>query len=144
MVFLGRAHNSSELHGQVIAGLGRREAEAFSRLRAAATSARDAVLSKDLHAFGRAMTDNTEAQQALHPGLIGPDADRVIEVAAASGALGWKVNGAGGDGGSVTILSATGAEKELVSSEILLSDPRYRILPVQLSTTGCEVRGSLR
>ena len=71
LVFLGRAHNSSELHRQVIAGLGRREAAVFSRLRDAATAARDAVLARDLDAFGRAMSDNTEAQRSLHPGLVG-------------------------------------------------------------------------
>ena len=53
------------------------------------------------------MIANTEAQRSLHPELVGVDARRVIEFAAAHGAIGWKVNGAGGDGGSVTILSAT-------------------------------------
>ena len=107
LVFLGRAHDSSDLHRQVIDDLDRSGSEVFSRLRDAATSARDAVLAQDLDAFGRSMTDNTEAQRALHPGLVGVDADRVIEMASSYGSLGWKVNGAGGDGGSVTILSAT-------------------------------------
>ena len=57
------------------------------------------------------MIANTEAQGSLHPGIVGVDARRVIEFAAASGALGWKVNGAGGDGGSVTFLSATAEAK---------------------------------
>jgi D-glycero-alpha-D-manno-heptose-7-phosphate kinase len=143
LVFLGRAHNSSDLHGQVIAGLGRRETRVFSRLREAATAARDAVLTRDLDAFGRAMTDNTEAQRSLHPGLVGVDADRVIGMAVRHGALGWKVNGAGGDGGSVTILSATQEGSQAMASGVALLDPRYRTLPVRLSRTGCEVRGAL-
>ncbi len=51
------------------------------------------------------MIENTEAQARLHPALISPEAASVIEIAKAHGALGWKVNGAGGDGGSLTILS---------------------------------------
>ncbi len=143
LVFLGRAHDSSDLHRQVIQGLGRRQAPVFSRLREAATAARDAVLARDLDGLGRAMADNTEAQRSLHPGLVGVDADRVTGTAMAHGALGWKVNGAGGDGGSVTILSATGADREAIETAIARSDPRYRILPVRPSTTGIEVRGSL-
>jgi D-glycero-alpha-D-manno-heptose-7-phosphate kinase len=143
LVFLGRAHNSSDLHRQVIQGLGRRQSAVFSRLRDAATAARDAVLARDLDAFGVAMTDNTEAQRSLHPGLVGVDADRVVEMAVARGALGWKVNGAGGDGGSVTILSATGADSDAVRKATARLDPRYRAFPVRLSATGCEVMGSI-
>jgi D-glycero-alpha-D-manno-heptose-7-phosphate kinase len=49
------------------------------------------------------MIQNTLAQQRLHPDLIGPEAEQVIEIARAHGALGWKVNGAGGAGGSLTL-----------------------------------------
>jgi D-glycero-alpha-D-manno-heptose-7-phosphate kinase len=143
LIFLGRAHNSSDLHRQVIQDLGRPRAAVFSRLRGAALAARDAVLARDLGALGRAMTDNTEAQRSLHPGLVGADADRVIEVARAGGAVGWKVNGAGGDGGSVTILSATRADREAVDSATSGLDGRYRVLPIRLSPDGCEVRGSI-
>lgn len=89
------------------------------------------------------MSDNTEAQRSLQEGLVGVDADRVIRLAVAHGALGWKVNGAGGDGGSVTVLSATGADRHAIGSEVARLDGRYRALPVRLSTTGCETRGSL-
>ena len=46
-------------------------------------AARDAVLAQDLDAFGQAMIANTEAQGSLHPELVGVDARRVIEMAAA-------------------------------------------------------------
>ena len=55
----------------------------FARLRDAAVAARDAVLAQDLDAFGRAMIANTDAQASLHPELVGVDARRVIEIAAA-------------------------------------------------------------
>jgi D-glycero-alpha-D-manno-heptose-7-phosphate kinase len=115
----------------------------FSRLRDAAVAARDAVLARDLDAFGQAMIANTEAQGSLHPGLVGVDARRVIDFAAAQGAVGWKVNGAGGDGGSVTILSATRETKEALEHRVTILDKRYRVLPIQVSTVGLEVRGAL-
>ncbi len=143
LVFLGRAHNSSDLHRRVIAGLDRRGPGAFARLRDAAAMARDAVVAADLDAFGGAMTANTEAQRSLHPELVGPDADRVIGLASALGSLGWKVNGAGGNGGSMTIVSATAADKEIVERRIALLDPRYRVLPLRLDERGCQVEGML-
>ena len=115
----------------------------FSRLRDAAVAARDAVLARDLDAFGEAMIANTEAQGSLHPGLVGVDARRVIEFAAAQGAIGWKVNGAGGEGGSVTILSATREAKEALDGRVVVVDKRYRMLPIQISAVGLEVRGAL-
>ena len=104
------------MHRQVIEDLERRGQGVFSRLREAAVAARDAVLARDLDAFGRAMIANTEAQRALHPELVGVDARRVIEIAAAEGAVGWKINGAGGDGGSITILSNTQEAKQALEA----------------------------
>ena len=75
LVFLGRAHDSSQR-----APPGHRErrtsgiARSFSRLRDAAVAARDAVLARDLDAFGQAMIANTEAQSSLHAELVGIDA----------------------------------------------------------------------
>jgi D-glycero-alpha-D-manno-heptose-7-phosphate kinase len=143
LVYLGRGHDSSGVHSQVIADAERGGPEVFARLRDAAVSARDAVVGQDLRAFGAAMIANTDAQRALHPGLVGADATRVIEVAAAQGALGWKVNGAGGDGGSLTLLSADPAAKDALEHRIAECDTRYRLLPVVVSADGLVVRGSL-
>jgi D-glycero-alpha-D-manno-heptose-7-phosphate kinase len=143
LVFLGHAHDSSGVHRQVIDDVGRRGSEVFTRLRDAAVAARDAVVARDLHAFGRAMIENTEAQRALHHALIGVDARRVIELAAAQGAIGWKVNGAGGEGGSVTILSDDPAAKAALEQGIAAVDPRYRLLPVAVSSVGLHVQGTL-
>ncbi len=143
LVFLGRAHDSSAVHRQIIEDVGCRGSAVFSRLRDAAVAARDAVLARDLDAFGQAMIANTEAQGSLHPGIVGVDARRVMELAAARGAVGWKVNGAGGAGGSVTILSATRKTKEALERGVAALDTRYRVLPVHVSTVGLEVRGAL-
>jgi D-glycero-alpha-D-manno-heptose-7-phosphate kinase len=143
LVFLGRAHDSSGVHRQVIEKVARRGSGVFSRLREAAVAARVAALAQDLDAFGQAMIANTEAQSALHPALVGADADRVIELAAAQGAVGWKVNGAGGDGGSVTILSAGPEAKSALEQGVTELDTRYRVLPIRISSVGLQVRGAL-
>jgi D-glycero-alpha-D-manno-heptose-7-phosphate kinase len=143
LVFVGRAHDSSAVHRQVIEDVARRGSGAFSRLRDAATAARDALQARDLDAFGRAMIANTEAQCSLHPGIVGVDAQRVIAFAAARGAVGWKVNGAGGDGGSVTILSPDWETKEKFEDRVTDLDKHYRVLPIQVSTVGLEVRPAL-
>ena len=143
LVFLGRPHNSSDLHRQVIEEGGRGATKVFSRLRDAAEAARLAVLSQDLEAFGRAMIANTGAQESLHPALVGADARRMIAWAMAQGALGWKVNGAGGNGGSVTILSRSGDAKEALERGVAAVDTRYRVLPIRVSDAGCRVRGAL-
>ena len=93
LVFLGRAHDSSAVHRQIIADVGSRGSAVFSRLRDAAVAARDAVLARDLVAFGQAMIANTEAQGSLHPGIVGVDARRVIELAAARARSGGRSMG---------------------------------------------------
>jgi D-glycero-alpha-D-manno-heptose-7-phosphate kinase len=140
LVFLGRAHDSSAVHRQVIEDV-RGGSGALERLRDAAGAARDAVAARDLDAFGRAMVANTEAQRALHPALVGADATRVIGMSAGQGTLGWKVNGAGGDGGSLTVLSATAEAKEALERRVAGLDPRYRVIPVRVSAVGLEIHG---
>jgi D-glycero-alpha-D-manno-heptose-7-phosphate kinase len=142
LVFLGRAHDSSEVHRQVIDDAPV-HAEVFARLRAAATAARDAVLAHDLVGFGDSMIANTEAQRALHPELIGSDARRVIELAEGQGAIGWKVNGAGGGGGSVTLLSASVEDKRALEQRVGELQATYRVLPIAISETGLRVTGTV-
>jgi D-glycero-alpha-D-manno-heptose-7-phosphate kinase len=141
VVYLGRAHDSTGIHRKVIAELTALGPGVFEPLRDAAVAGRDAVLARDLEAFGRAMVDNTEAQRSLEPGLVGADAQRVSETAARHGALGWKVNGAGGDGGSVTVLSPTRAVKEHLDHSV--TSQGWRVLPLEISPEGVSVRGTL-
>jgi D-glycero-alpha-D-manno-heptose-7-phosphate kinase len=142
LVFLGRAHSSSAVHEQVIAEL---EAEGsaaprLERLRATAFAARDALFAGDFPALGAAMADCTAAQAALHPSLVSPQASGAIATARAHGALGWKVNGAGGEGGSLTFLcdAAPGAARGLAAA-LQATDPRLRAIPIALSRDGLRV-----
>lgn len=139
LVFLGKAHRSSAVHQQVIAGLEQvgPHHTALDRLRSTAEIARDAVYAGDFAALGRSMMMNTEAQGDLHPALISPKAHEVIEIAKAHGALGWKVNGAGGDGGSLTLLTGPiTSEKRALIRTIEETNSLYKCLPIYLSRFG--------
>lgn len=142
LVFLGRAHRSSEVHDRVIAGLAQdgESSPELEELRCAAEHARDAVLAADFSALGRAMTENTDAQSRLHPDLVNPQARAAIEVARGNGALGWKVNGAGGEGGSITVLCGPDmrAKRELQVA-LRQVDPLFQIIPTRLSRYGLRV-----
>jgi D-glycero-alpha-D-manno-heptose-7-phosphate kinase len=86
------------------------------------------------------MAESTEAQQRLHPALVGSAARRVIEIARGHDALGWKVNGAGGEGGSLTLLCGeSSAAKRALAREIEQEQPDFRSIPVYLSRHGLRV-----
>lgn len=142
LFFLGKAHRSSAVHEQVIKRLeaGGPEHAALDKLRHTAEMARDAVFAADWHALGRSMTANTEAQGELHPDLISPDAHLLINVARQHGAIGWKVNGAGGDGGSITLLCGpSSSERRRMEQAIQEANPLFRSLPIYLSRFGLRV-----
>jgi len=139
LIYLGKSHHSSEVHERVIrhlegAGPTARQLEA---LRATAGPSRDALYAGDFVALGRAMVQNTEAQRDLHPDLVSADAQRVIEIAQVHGALGWKVNGAGGEGGSLTILCGPeSCAKRAMVREIEEESPLFQNIPIYLSRVG--------
>lgn len=142
LVSLGRTHVSSALHDHVIAGLAHEgpSSPPLDELRRAAEAARNALLNEDLNAFGRAMIENTEAQRSLHPGLVGMEAETAIEVAASCGAVGWKVNGAGGNGGSLTVLRKSDADETRdLEHSLARADPGFEVIPTQLSSDGLRV-----
>lgn len=139
LVFLGKAHSSSDIHKRVIRELENAgpQCSKIEDLRKTAEKSRDALYAGDFPALGRAMIDNTEAQGRLHADLISPAAHRVIEMAKAAGALGWKVNGAGGDGGSVTILNGPRSDtKRQLIKDIEKENALFSNIPIYLSRHG--------
>jgi D-glycero-alpha-D-manno-heptose-7-phosphate kinase len=142
LIFLGKGHSSSAIHRKVIAEL---EGEGpqcakLEDLRRTAAKSRDAVYAGDFAALGRAMIENTEAQVRLHPELVGADARAVIDLAREHGALGWKVNGAGGDGGSVTLLTGAQSDaKRALVRQIERRNPLFQNVSLYLSRYGLRV-----
>jgi D-glycero-alpha-D-manno-heptose-7-phosphate kinase len=86
------------------------------------------------------MIENTKAQRCLHSALISTEAASVIEIAKAHGALGWKVNGTGGSGGSITILcDAEAQSKHAMLRTIEQENPHFKNIPIHLSHYGLRV-----
>lgn len=142
LIYLGRSHDSSAIHEAVIRSLEEAgpDSPAIAELRSTAPRSRDALLAGDFAGLGRAMTESTEAQGRLHPALVGAEARAVIEIAKAHGALGWKVNGAGGEGGSLTLLCGeSSAMKRALVREIEQAAPAFRNIPIHLSGRGVRV-----
>ena len=142
LVFLGKAHSSSDVHETVIADLegAPPDSSKLEDLRQTAAKSRDAVYAGDFASLGRAMIENTEAQTRLHPALVGAEAQQLIELAQAHGALGWKVNGAGGDGGSLTLLmGAESAQKRRLIRDLAGANSHFQHIPIYLSRYGLRV-----
>jgi D-glycero-alpha-D-manno-heptose-7-phosphate kinase len=142
LIYLGRPHSSSAVHEKVVKNLERLgpDCAPLDRLRRAAEHARDALIAGDIVGLGSAMRDNTNVQAELHPELVHEDAWRAIGIAEAHGAAGWKVNGAGGDGGSITLLAGDkpGSTRAMVQT-IVTDNPRLVPIPIAISRNGLRV-----
>ncbi len=139
LVYLGRPHHSSALHERVIARLetGGRRTRPLDKLKGLAELGRRALLGGDLEEYGRVMILNNEGQRALFRELISPEADEVIRLARKWKASGWKVNGAGGKGGSLTLLASADDDlRRRLSRDLLLLPRGIRLLPASLSPAG--------
>jgi D-glycero-alpha-D-manno-heptose-7-phosphate kinase len=142
LIYLGRSHHSSQVHELVIRGLENAgpDCRQLEDLRVTARRSRDALYAGDFAALGQAMIDNTEAQKRLHPGLVSRDAQAVMDVAREHGALGWKVNGAGGEGGSLAILCGPDSgQKRAMLRATQGANPSFKNIPIHLSRHGLRV-----
>ena len=75
-----------------------------------------------------------------HPALVSAEAQQLIELAQEHGALGWKVNGAGGDGGSLSLLmGAESAQKRSLLRDLAGVNTNFQHIPTYLSRFGLRV-----
>lgn len=105
VVLLTRGHDSSAVHDLVVASWPTRADDPrLEALRRCARDGAEALQAGDC--AGAVLTRNTEAQAALHPSLVNHEAHAIIAAVTGPDTLGVKVNGAGGAGGSLTVLAA--------------------------------------
>lgn len=71
--------------------------ESAKKLSAAALSAWDAIKTKDIRKFGKAVKDSFDAQILMYPHMVNSDIFNVLDKYKDK-ALGWKLSGAGGGG----------------------------------------------
>jgi D-glycero-alpha-D-manno-heptose-7-phosphate kinase len=139
LIYIGQTHSSSKTHEMVIRNMedAGPDAPQLRAMRITAQKSKDAVYAGDFDALGRAMIENTEAQRSLHPALVGPRHQEMIDIASNHGAVGWKVNGAGGAGGSVTLLSGGDRRQRRTMLEAVLNaNSEFRKIPIFLSRMG--------
>jgi D-glycero-alpha-D-manno-heptose-7-phosphate kinase len=141
LIYLGRPHLSSAIHERVIARLEKKgpEWKTLERMKQLPAAAKSHLLDGDLESYGEVMIENNECQRALYPELVSKGADAVIAVARKYGASGWKVNGAGGKGGSLAILANRddGIKRRMLQAITALGKS-IGPLPASLSASGLE------
>jgi D-glycero-alpha-D-manno-heptose-7-phosphate kinase len=108
-------------------------------MRTAATSAAVALERGDLAAYGRALTANHDAIRSMHPGLVGRDAAALVALAERCGARGWKVNGAGGEGGSMVVLGSANDDDDAELCTAIAAHDSWRIIDAGLGAEGVRV-----
>lgn len=136
-VYFGSPHTSSALHEEVIARLETEGAPvALDRMRAAAAAAAAALTIGDAAAYGSTLRDNHEAIRLLHPGLVSTAADELADLAHQWGARGWKVNGAGGEGGSMVVLGPADPDRNAALCEAIDAQLGWRRIVAPLAERG--------
>ena len=146
LIYLGHSHNSSNVHQKVISNLegSTPDNPALKDLRKTAEKSRDATYEGDFKKLGQAMIENTNAQIQLHPELVSKDARNLIKLAQKYDALGWKVNGAGGNGGSMTLLmDSESVKKRRLIEDLKEINPLFQNIPIYLSRFGLRVWESI-
>jgi D-glycero-alpha-D-manno-heptose-7-phosphate kinase len=131
------SRSSSDMHRRVVERYRKGDKQihsAFDELAASAYEMCDALTGGNLDRAGTLMNRNWRAQQQLHDNMTTPAIEALSRIAEEHGAVGFKVNGAGG-GGSAVILSAAGREHELRSA---LLESKAHLLPCKLNFHGLQ------
>lgn len=139
LVYLGKTHSSSDIHKQVIQRLEQKNADKsiLRTLQKCAQRGKNALYDANFTEFGKAMIENTEAQMALHPALVSKTAKDIIELAKKYSVIGWKVNGAGGEGGSLTLLfDELTANKRKFQQDLTTLGDNIKVIPIYLARMG--------
>jgi D-glycero-alpha-D-manno-heptose-7-phosphate kinase len=140
LVYLGASHNSSQIHSQVIKSLeSNPDSQILKSLQKLAISAANYLWNGDFNSFGQIMDANTKLQSELHPELVSEKAKEVFDLASFYNVCGKKVNGAGGNGGSVSLLFNENEQDKTKFIEDLDKIKDIRYIPIYLSRRGLRV-----
>jgi len=135
LVYTGQSHLSGDVHNKVIgdyqAGVAR-TLEAMATLRNTPVWAKSALMRGDFVELAEIMNVNTAAQKDLHPEITTDKIEELQEIGRKAGAMGFKINGAGG-GGSVTMLCGSDNLREVESA---VKEAGFRVLPCHLDFGG--------
>jgi D-glycero-alpha-D-manno-heptose-7-phosphate kinase len=135
LVYTGQSHFSSAMHQKVIAAYEAGEdatRKAFATLSDCAVRGKEALMMGDLDAFAEVMNENWRAQKDLHADITTPDVEALHRAAFEAGAVGFKLNGAGG-GGTATLMCRRNTNHIVRRAVEALN---MRVLPSKIDFTG--------
>jgi D-glycero-alpha-D-manno-heptose-7-phosphate kinase len=138
LAYTGKSHLSGDVHRKVIGDYqaGNPQAvQAMSTLRETPRLASAALYRGDFDGFAEIMNLNNSAQKSLHPDIATKQSDEIEEKARAAGAVGFKINGAGG-GGSISVLCATDKRRDV---EAAIKGAGYDLLLFHFDWQGLRV-----
>lgn len=136
LVYLS-SRSSSEMHKAVIENYKKRDQDtlkSFEIIKNCAYEMKKAINSTNFDEIADIMNRNWDAQKNLHSLMVNSIIEKTEKIANENGAIGFKVNGAGG-GGSATILAGIGHEHALKKK---LSENGLILLPCKLNFYGVE------
>jgi len=136
LVYLS-SRSSSEMHKAVIDNYKKGNKitlKSLEIIKECAYEMKNAILSEDLTYMGDVMNKNWDAQKQLHSLMVNPIIRKVEKIAMNNGAVGFKLNGAGG-GGSASILADIGKENLLKRQ---LSKAGFQLLSAKLDFMGVQ------
>lgn len=141
VVLLPRGHDSSAVHADVVQALAHAgpEEPRLVALRRCAREGAAALRGGDLVTYGRVLIANTEVQASLHASIVNDEAAQLIDVVRGPDTLGWKVNGAGGSGGSLSVLAASADARARLVARVAAACPWATVLDVRLAEGGVRV-----
>ncbi|MEY3989597.1 MAG: hypothetical protein RI985_678 [Chloroflexota bacterium] len=142
LFYYGKPHRSSDIHQQVIDRITREQSglRALEPMRQAALTAAIALRAGDLRSFAATLIRNTEAQSQLHPDLVSATARQIIDIAKRYDAWGWKVNGAGGDGGSISLIASNNMQqRQLMRAHLAQELPHVVCIDSEFCAHGVQV-----
>lgn len=137
LVYLS-SRSSSQMHQAVIKNFQNGDNETlnlFEIIKKTAYKMKDALLAENISEMGKVMNENWDATKQLHEHMANNSINSLEHLAKENGAIGFKVNGAGG-GGSATVLAGIGYEYNL---KTVLLENGFTILPCKLNFSGVEV-----
>ena len=131
------SRSSNLMHKAVIDNYKKKEKktiESLEIIKKCAYDMKKAIKSGNFKDMGDIMNVNWDAQKNLHPFMTNPLINKAEKIAKENGAIGFKLNGAGG-GGSATILADFGSEF-IIRKKMINND--FQLLPFKLNFNGVE------
>ncbi len=139
LVYTGRSRLSGNIHTHVWGGYAAKDPTvvgAIERMKELARLTKDALISGNMRRLTECVNENWTCQKALHPSVLGPDTERLLEAVSGQGLAGAKACGAGG-GGCVLLLAQPDQEHRV--RRAVEQIPGMTILPVSLQSSGLTV-----